>query len=343
MILTALSSINLSRAGSDFEPWIQKQNWDPAEDDLLEMLVETYAKYNARLDFDEPFQQSKPVIGILTMDATMFDEAAARMTEDEKQALGVDGLDEKDAFDHDHFIWEGSVNIVHYAGSWAVPIRYDLDDEDLDELLASINGVLFTGGAMPLVDHDTGEQSTYYKTAKKIFNYAKRQKDQKNIDWPILGICQGMEVLSYLVNNDAKDTLSNVVIYGQSTPLRWEVDSPRSESRLFAGFGQDLLDAMATQELLLQAHDWVVSRETFDDHLSDFFTLLATDHKGEGADRKEFVMAYEAKNYPIFGTMFHPETANRHVVGLGRDVLAGKVNNEVTDEINFRFSEFFHG
>ena len=152
-----------------------------------------------------------------------------------------------------------------------------------------------------------------------------------------------MEVLSYLVNNDAKDTLSNVVIYRQSTPLQWEVDSPGSESRLFAGFDQDLLDAMATQEVLLQAHDWVVSRETFEDHLSDFFTLLATDHKGEGPDRKEFVMAYEAKDYPIFGVMFHPETANRHVVGLGRDMLAGKVNNEVTDEINFRFSEFFHG
>lgn len=110
------------------------------------MLVETYAKYNSRLDFDEPFQQSKPVIGILTMDAAMFGAAA--------RAQGPAG---KNVFDHDHFIWEGSVNTVHYAGSWAVPIRYDLDDEDLDELLASINGVLFTGGAMPLVDHDTGE------------------------------------------------------------------------------------------------------------------------------------------------------------------------------------------
>ena len=119
------------------------------------MLVETYAKYNSRLDFDEPFQQSNPVIGILTMETS-------RPT---------------DAFGHEHFIWEGNVNVIHYAGSWAVPIRYDLEDEDLDVLLASINGVLFTGGGMPLVDHDTGVQSTYYKTAKKIFNYSKNQKD----------------------------------------------------------------------------------------------------------------------------------------------------------------------
>ena len=32
------------------------------------MLIETYAKYNARLDYQESFQKTNPVIGILTMD-----------------------------------------------------------------------------------------------------------------------------------------------------------------------------------------------------------------------------------------------------------------------------------
>ena len=53
-------------------------------------------------------------------------------------------------------------------------------------------------------------------------------------------------------------------------------------------------------------------------------------------------MAIEARDYPFFGTMFHPETANRHVTGMGRDLLEGKVNDEVTDEINYRFSELIH-
>ena len=129
------------------------------------MLVETYAKYNARLDFDEPFQASTPVVGILTMYNPFPD------------------------FDYEQFIWEGNVNMVHYAGSWAVPIRYDLSDAELYPLLDSINAVLFTGGAMPLVDRETGEQSVYYRTAKKIFNYAKDQKDSKGVEYPILGIC----------------------------------------------------------------------------------------------------------------------------------------------------------
>ena len=113
IIIPLASTVLTARSEDDFEPWIQKQNWDPATDDLLEMLVETYAKYNARLDFDEPFQYSRPVVGILTMqNPPQFAD-----------------------FDYEHFIWEGNVYMVHYAGSWAVPIRYDLDDAELYPLL----------------------------------------------------------------------------------------------------------------------------------------------------------------------------------------------------------------
>lgn len=59
---------------------------------------------------------------------------------------------------------------------------------------------------------------------------------------------------------------------------------------------------------------------------------------------EEFVVAVEGKHYPVTGVMFHPETQNRHVVFTGREGqtvggIAGKVNNELTDEVNFYFSE----
>ena len=119
-----------------------------------------------------------------------------------------------DTFGYDHFTWETNVHFVHYAGSWAVPLAYDLSDEDLEELLDSVNGVFFAGGASLLIDHETGEQSQFYKNAKKVWNYMKRQKDEKGIDFPIFGICQGFELIHFLANEDRKDTLSNVVVYG---------------------------------------------------------------------------------------------------------------------------------
>ena len=55
-----------------------------------------------------------------------------------------------------------NVNLIHYAGTWAVPIRYDLQDDDLYTLLDSINGVFFAGGGALLIDMETGEQTHLY-------------------------------------------------------------------------------------------------------------------------------------------------------------------------------------
>ena len=102
------------------------------------MMVLNYAKYNNKLDIEE-FQVSQPVIGIPTM--KLFD-----------------GMNmETDTFNYPHFTWETNVNFIHMAGSWAVPIRYDLSGEDLYELLGSINGVFFPGGATELFERDTGD------------------------------------------------------------------------------------------------------------------------------------------------------------------------------------------
>ena len=78
-----------------------------------------------------------------------------------------------DSFNFEEFVWEHNVNLVHYAGSWAVPIRYELDDDDLYALLDQINGVVMPGGGLLLIDDD-GTQHPFYKTSKKIFEYSKK-------------------------------------------------------------------------------------------------------------------------------------------------------------------------
>ena len=116
----------------------------------LEMLLESYSKYNANLDFEGGFQTTQPVIGILST------------------PIFYDNM-KTDTFNYPHFTWETNVHFIHYAGSWAVPIRYDLSDNDLETLLDSINGVFFTGGATPLIDEKTGEMTDFYKFAKKVW------------------------------------------------------------------------------------------------------------------------------------------------------------------------------
>jgi gamma-glutamyl-gamma-aminobutyrate hydrolase PuuD len=42
--------------------------------------------------------------------------------------------------------------------------------------------------------------------------------DKYRHNWPILGICQGFEVLHWLANDDYFDTLTNVRVRGESRP-----------------------------------------------------------------------------------------------------------------------------
>ena len=63
---------------------------------------------------------------------------------------------------------------------------------------------------------------------------------------------------------------------------------------------------MAQDDVNLHAHTFVVATDTYAQRsqLSDFYNILATDTH----DGTEFVVAMEAKDYPISGVMFHPET-----------------------------------
>ena len=68
-----------------------------------------------------------------------------------------------------------------------------------------LNGVLFTGGGLKYFD--ISDQWT--KNANAIVNFAKDQNDNSH-PFPILGICQGYELLAYLTSNFNHSILTQV-------------------------------------------------------------------------------------------------------------------------------------
>lgn len=70
-------------------------------------------------------------------------------------------------------------------------------------------------------------------------------------------------MIHYLANEDEKKTLSNVVIYGESRPIKSEVGDLGKESNLFDSFPGELLEKMQTEKLLYHAHDWVIKTDTY--------------------------------------------------------------------------------
>lgn len=89
-------------------------------------------------------------------------------------------------------------------------------------------------------------------------------KDVKNEEWPILGICQGLEVISLLYGEDNIETLDDIVIYGESRPIEWAIQNVTEESVLFSTFPQELIDAMEVQDIALHAHSYSISVETYE-------------------------------------------------------------------------------
>lgn len=152
----------------------------------------------------------QPVIGILTMPV---------------------GEDKKDLFNNTDYILEINDNILRWGGSKTVAIPYNISESELFSLLRQINGVLFTGGGLTLVEQVNKTQHPYYVTARKIFSYSKYMKEIKNEEWPILGICQGLEVISIILNDDNPDVLDKIFIYGQNRPIHWTV--PYNETQLW--------------------------------------------------------------------------------------------------------------
>ncbi len=51
----------------------------------------------------------------------------------------------------------------------AIPIHYDISEDDLNDLLDKIDGVHFTGGGLTLYNETSGQWHPYYETARRIF------------------------------------------------------------------------------------------------------------------------------------------------------------------------------
>ena len=136
------------------------------------------------------------------------------------------------------------------AGIEAVAIPYNINDDDLYDLLDRINGVFFTGGSIDLYDGVTGELHPYTITSQKILDYALNHTDNGDY-FPVLGICQGIELLHILVANDTR-ALGWSKYENKRTNTTFTHEA--LESRLYQALSPEVLYAMANSEVMYHLH-----------------------------------------------------------------------------------------
>ncbi|XP_056155611.1 gamma-glutamyl hydrolase [Lampris incognitus] len=192
------------------------------------------------------------------------------------------------------YIAASYVKFLESAGARVVPIMVNQTLEEYKTLFNSINGVLYPGGGVSII-------SSGYERAARIFYELAIEANSRGDHFPVWGTCLGFEQLIYLTSG--KLLLSHTNTSGVALPLIFTNES--SKSRLFRGFPAEVLEALASEPLTENSHQWSLTVQSYNDNeeLKRFYKILSTNTDG----RVEFVSTVEANDFPIYGTQWHPE------------------------------------
>ncbi len=202
---------------------------------------------------------------------------------------------------YNYMIPASYVHWVGQAGGRVLPILLDQPDAYYEEAFAMTNGILFPGGNQGIDPSDI-----YTEEGELLWNLAKGSNDAGDY-YPIWGTCLGFEELSVLETGNGAVISDNVV--ATNLPLPLQLTSTAAQSRLFQSFPEALVTALATEALAFNSHEHglLVSEYDSNSALNGFFDMLSFNDAPAG---EAFVSTMEARNYPFYGTQWHPEKNN---------------------------------
>ena len=208
------------------------------------------------------------------------------------------------------YIASSYIKFLEMAGARVVPIRVDHSFQEFDYLFSRLNGILFTGGdadfwvnnsATPILSPDYAAKGCY------LYNLVKQANDRGQF-FPLWATCLGFELIHVCANNQFA-TIGNF----NGEPSYTQVNnftSAAANSKIFTGlgvqWGQEIMTVLSQKNVSLLSHSHGISPNSYQTFpsLAEMFNILSIMKDKSGTP---FVGMVEAKNYPIFGTQFHPE------------------------------------
>jgi len=204
------------------------------------------------------------------------------------------------------YIKETYIRYITESGGEPLFIPYDLSDAELYPLLEGVNAVLLPGGGAKYWQDDekTGKRrlSDFVLKAKRVVDYVAN-KNKEGIYLPLFGICQGMEVILMALTGDPY-LLDTYVDANTHDPL--EITKEGQDSRMFKDVPDDDRDFIRDHGTLAFNHNYGYNLSSLDHYpeLNNSLILTAT---ANDKNNKTFMACIEAKEWPMYITMFHNE------------------------------------
>ena len=192
------------------------------------------------------------------------------------------------------------VRWLESAGAQVVPVLYNQSQADLSLLFGQLSGLLLPGG-------HCGTHGTAYGNASwQLLTMAKQANDAGNF-FPVWGTCQGHEQLAQFGSGTMEPSILNRTQGTEGMIVPLNVTHAGLSSRLLRDAPSQVITALQHEPITVNLHSFsaLASRiEHAGSATHAFFEVVASNRDARG---KEFVSLFEARQYPFYGSQFHPE------------------------------------
>ncbi|XP_046820404.1 chitobiosyldiphosphodolichol beta-mannosyltransferase-like [Vespa crabro] len=193
------------------------------------------------------------------------------------------------------YIASSYVKFVEGAGARVVPIWIGKSKTYYENILRKLNGVLWPGGAT-FFNNSKG----YAEAGYKIYRIAEKINEREY--FPILGICLGFELLTYVAANKVEHRIN---CSSQSQALHLNFNKDYRKSRLFKNASSDIINILKKQDVTINFHNYCIIKEELERvKLNNTFRIISQNVDKKGT---EFISSLEHFNRPFYGLQFHPE------------------------------------
>ena len=201
------------------------------------------------------------------------------------------------------------VSFLEQGGARVIPIDYTSSFEDINKILAQVDGVLFPGGGtnLTLMKNGIFDLSQFTKAGQFILNKSIELKNQNSFPIPIWGTCLGFELILMAMANDPNflQNCSHCDHYPAS--LDYFIDPYYTQ--LFGKMSPIDVLKLSSIPLTPNNHEHGITRELFNDKTYNYLHqyIKLTSESNASDSLSNFIASVEGIDIPIYATQYHPE------------------------------------